>query len=154
MRRPMQTTTAPFTAAAHRGPWTVLYRLASLLMAFAFAAVGLLFLLVPDGVIAFFDALSAAAGLPSAGPAAGFYLILAVAYMVVVTVVAGWMFFRPENDTLPMVLITAKAASSILSFGFFAAREPALIYLVNGAVDGLIALAVLLLYLGARRNKG
>jgi hypothetical protein len=149
----MQTTTNAFTAAAHRDPWTKVYRLASLLMAVGFAAVGLLLLFVPDGVIAFFDALSTAVSLPPAGPAAGFYLILAVAYMVVVTVLAGWMFLRPSNDTLPVLLIVAKAASSILSFGFFAAREPALIYLVNGAVDGLIALAVLVLHLGARRNK-
>jgi hypothetical protein len=143
----MQATTAPLTATANRKTWTQIYRLASLVMAISFAVVGLLFLLVPDEVVAFFDALTPNVGMPPAGPAAGFYLVLAVAYMVVVTVIAGWMFVRPENDTLPVLLITAKAASSILSFGVFAIRQPALIYLVNGVVDGLIALGVLVLYL-------
>jgi hypothetical protein len=92
-------------------------------------------------------------GLPPAGPSAGFYLVLAVAYMYLVTLPAGWMFLRPENDTLPVLLINTKAASSLLSFGLFAAREPALIYLVNGAVDGLLALGVLILHLGARRSR-
>ena len=132
---------------ARRSPWVRLYRLASLLMAVAFAVVGLLFLFAPESVIAFFNTLSPRFDLPPAEPSAGFYLVLAVAYMVVVTVIAGWMFARPANDTLPVLLVVAKTASSILSFGFFTARQPALIYLVNGAVDGLLALGVLLLYL-------
>jgi hypothetical protein len=149
----MQTTTAPLAATANRKTWTPIYRLASLVMAICFAIVGLLFLFVPGEVIAFFNAVSAGAGMSPAGEAAGFYLVLAVAYMIVVTVIAGWMFVRPENDTLPVLLIIAKAASSALSFAFFAAREPALIYLVNGIVDGLIALGVLVLYLGAKHEK-
>ena len=61
--------------------------------------------------------------------------------------------YYPENRTLHMVPITAKAASSILSFGAFAVRQPTLIYLVNGAVDGLIALAVFVLYWGVGRKE-
>jgi hypothetical protein len=137
---------------AHRSVWVRLYRPAALLMAVSFAAVGLLFLFVPEGVIAFFNTLSVRFGLPPAESTAGFYLVLAVAYMVVVTVLAGWMFARPGNDTLPVLLIVAKAASAILSFGFFATRAPSLIYLVNGVVDGLLALGVLALYVGARRD--
>jgi hypothetical protein len=142
----MQATTTPLAAAGSPNPWARLYRIASLLMAVAFGAVGLIFLFAPDGVLAFFNALSVRVGWPPVGPAAGFYLVLAVAYMYVVTLLAGWMVLRPANDTLPVLLINAKAASAILSFGFFAFRQPALIYLANGVVDGLIAAGVLLLY--------
>jgi hypothetical protein len=142
----MQATTGPLSATGGGSLWARLYRPASLLMAVAFGAVGLIFLFVPDGVLAFFNALSLRVGLSPAGPAAGFYLVLAVAYMYVVTLLAGWMFLRPQNDTLPVLLINAKAASAILSFGFFAFRQPALIYLANGVLDGLIAAGVLLLY--------
>jgi len=143
----MQATTNPLAAAGSRNPWARLYRAASLVMAISFAVVGLIFLFTPDGVVSLFNALSIRMGVPPAGPAAGFYLVLAVAYMYLVTLLAGWMFLRPENDTLPVLLINAKAASSLLSFGLFALREPALIYLANGVVDGLIALGVLVLVL-------
>jgi hypothetical protein len=64
-------------------------------MAVAFAVVGLAFLLAPSGVVAAFDSLSLRAGLAPAGPAAGFYLVLAVAYMYLVTLLA--MMPPPEN---------------------------------------------------------
>jgi hypothetical protein len=143
----MQATTVSLPAASSRSVWARLYRPASLAMAIGFGAVGLIFLLLPSGVLGFFDALSPQIGLKPAGPAAGFYLALAVAYMYVVTLLAGWMYARPENATLPVLLINAKAASALLSFGLFAFRQPALIYLANGVVDGLIAAGVLLLYL-------
>ena len=143
----MQDTTTPPVSAGGRNPWARLYRIASLLMAISFAVVGLIFLFTPDGVVSFFNALSLRGGLPPAAPAAGFYLVLAVAYMYVVTLLAGWMYLRPKNDTLPVLLINAKAASALMSFGLFATREPAMIYLANGIVDGLIALGVLVLYL-------
>jgi hypothetical protein len=111
-------------------------------MAVAFAVVGLAFLVAPNGVTAAFDSLSLRAGLAPAGTAAGFYLVLAVAYMYLVTLLAGWMYLRPENPVLPVLLINAKAASSLLSFGLFAFGEPALIYLANGAWMGLIATGV------------
>jgi hypothetical protein len=138
--------TATLPASSSRSIWVRLYRPASLLMAVTFGAVGLIFLFLPAGVLSFFDALSAQVGLRPAGPAAGFYLVLAVAYMYVVTLLAGWMFARPENATLPVLLLNAKAASALLSFGLFAFRQPALIYLANGVVDGLIAVGVLMLY--------
>jgi hypothetical protein len=143
----MSATDSTSTLPARRGLLARLYRPAALLMAVVFAAVGLLFLFFPEEVIAFFNSVSVPLGIPPAAPSAGFYLVLAVAYMVVVTVLAGWMFARPNNDTLPVLLIIAKAASSILSFGFFATREPALIYLANGVVDGLLALGVFALFL-------
>ena len=144
----MHTTASPPAAATGRDARTRLYRAASLGMAVAFAVVGLAFLLAPSGVVAAFDSLSLRAGLAPAGTAAGFYLVLAVAYMYLVTLLAGWMALRPENPVLPVLLINAKAASSLLSFGLFAFGEPALIYLATGAVDGLIAVGVWLLYRG------
>jgi hypothetical protein len=122
-------------------------------MAVAFAAVGLAFLLAPSGVVAAFDALSLQIGLAPAGPAGGFYLVLAVAYMYLVTLLAGWMYVRPENPVLPALLVNAKAASSLLSFGLFAFGEPALIFLANGLVDGLIAAGVWLLYRGMQGKQ-
>jgi hypothetical protein len=148
----MQATAASLPSAGSRNLWSRLYRPASLLMAVVFGAVGLWFLLLPDGVVAFFDTLSPLVGFQPAGQAAGFYLVLAVAYMYLVTLLAGWMYVRPENDTLPLLLINAKAASAILSFGLFAVRQAALIYLANGVVDGLIAVGVLAMWWGARRR--
>jgi hypothetical protein len=143
----MQATTVSLPAATSRSIWSRLYRPASLLMAITFGVVGVIFLFLPAGVLGFFDAFSTQVGLQPSGQAAGFYLVLAVAYMYVVTLLAGWMYLRPENDTLPVLLINAKAASALLSFGFFALRQPALIFLANGVVDGLIAVGVLVLYL-------
>jgi hypothetical protein len=148
----MQATTYPLTASPRGNLWARLYRIASLVMAVSFAVVGLIFLFAPAGVLAFFDALSLRLGLPPSASSAGFYLVLAVGYMYLVTLLAGWMFVRPENNTLPVLLINAKAASSLLSFAFFAAREPALIYLANGIVDGLIAVGVVVMYVKRRRE--
>jgi hypothetical protein len=121
-------------------------------MAIAFGAVGLIFLFMPADLLGFFDELSPQVGLQPAGQAAGLYLALAVAYMYLVTLLAGWMFASPQNPTLPVLLINAKAASALLSLGLFAFRQPALIYLANGVVDGSIALGVVLMYLGAKRE--
>jgi hypothetical protein len=146
--------TVPSPEVAHgRGALTRVYRLASLGMAVAFAFVGLAFLAAPGAVTGAFDALSVRVGMAPSGEAVGFYLILAVAYMYLVTLLAGWMYLRPENPVLPVLLVNAKAASALLSFCFFALREPALIYLVNGVVDGLIALGVWLLYRGMQPSQ-
>jgi hypothetical protein len=143
----MQATTVSLPAAKSRSIWVRLYRPASLVMAIVFGAVGLIFLFMPAGVLGIFDGLSPQLGLQPAGQAVGFYLVLAVAYMYLVTLLAGWMFVRPQNSSVPVLLINAKAASALLSFGLFAFRQPTLIYLANGVVDGLIAAGVLLLYL-------
>ena len=149
----MQITALPSTTPARRDARTRLYRVASLSMAVTFAVVGLIFLVAPGSVTAAFDALSLRAGLATVGATAGFYLILAVAYMYLVTVLAGWMYLRPANPTLPVLLINAKAASSLLSFGVFAFGAPALIYLANGIIDGLIAVGVWLLYREMQREQ-
>lgn len=130
-----------------------LHRIAGLLMAAAFAAVGLTFLLFPGGVLAFFNRLSPYAGLPPAPvQGAGFYLILASGYMYLVTLLAWSMFRCPENGLFPWLLAQAKLASSALSFGFFAVHRPYLIYLTNGMIDGLLGVVALCFHLRLRRS--
>ena len=132
-----------------------LYRLSAALLAVSFAAVGLLFLLLPGGVLAFFNTLSTPLGFREA-PAAGFpfYLVLASGYMYVVTLLAGLMFRRPENEAYSRLLVHAKLATALLSLGFFVFHQPYLIYLVNFLVDGLIGLGVLALLRRQRKLVG
>lgn len=128
------------------------YKTTSLVMAVLFAAVGIIFLVLPAGVIGFFNRLSGPLGMKPA-PLTGhqFFLILAVAYMYVVTGLAWSMFRHPGEKIYPLLLVQAKAASSLLSFLFFILHRPFLIYLVNGIVDGAIAVLVLVLFSRVRR---
>jgi hypothetical protein len=133
--------------------WTGIYRWTGLCLAVIFAIVGLLFLLLPGGVIVFFNDVSRSFGLlPLSVEGAGFYLVLAVGYMYVVTLLAWFMYRAPANHLAPVLLVNAKLASSFLSFIFFFAVQGALIFLVNGIVDGLIGAGVLTLYLKQRRG--
>ena len=133
--------------------WTVAYRMAGLYLAIAFAVVGMLFLLVPGEVIVFFNGISLPVGFePLSAEGAEFYRVLAVGYMYVVTLLAWFMYRTPANRLAPVLLVNAKLASSLLSFLFFFAVHGALIFLVNGIVDGLIGGGVLTLYLKQRRG--
>lgn len=125
------------------------YRLVSAGLGVAFAVVGAVFLLAPDAVLALFDGWSRALGLATfGGPADPFFVALAVAYMYLVTVLA-WSMFRHPRDRAPAgLLIQAKLASAIVSFGLCLLRQPHLLLLANGVVDGAIAGAVLLLVHG------
>ena len=129
-----------------------MYRLISLGLAAVFAVVGVLFLVLPVTVLRFFNDLSLSFGLQSS-PVEGInlYLILAVGYMYLVTLLAWFMYHRPENLFAPLLLVNAKFASSALSFIFFFGISHALIYLVNGVVDGLIGAGVFLMYRKLRR---
>jgi hypothetical protein len=105
------------------------------------------FLFAPQKVLAFFNWLSRRFEMREAPEAGhGFYLILAVAYMYVVTSLAVGMARHPENRVFPLLLFQAKAASSFLSLALFIFHRPYLIYIVNAAVDGLIGLFVLWIY--------
>jgi hypothetical protein len=128
-------------------------KMMSLFLAVIFAAVGLLFLLIPGGVLRFFNSISRPMGMARA-PEVGyqFYLILAVAYMYAVTLLAWLMFRQPQNKAYPLLLSQAKLASSLLSFCLFFLHQPYLIYLANGIIDGAIGLAVLFVYLKMRQN--
>jgi len=73
--------------------------------------------------------------------------VLAVAYMYLVTLLAFGMARYPQNKLYPLLLANAKLASSIVSFGLYAASQRYLIYMANGIVDGVIAVIVLVMYL-------
>ena len=128
-------------------------KIISLSLAMVFGLVGLLFLFIPAQVMLFFNALSGAVHLPPA-PAVGahFYLILAVAYMYLVTLLAFMMFRHPVDRRFPSLLVHAKFASAVLSLALFILHQPYLIYLANGIVDGLIGMLVLLVFLRVKTS--
>lgn len=121
------------------------YKTMSFVLAVVFAVVGALFLIIPGETLAFFNALSRRLGLAEGPAGRSFFVVLAGAYMYVVTVLAWQMFRRPEDKAYPLLLGQAKLASAVLSFLMFAVQAPWLIYLVNGAVDGALGLLVLAL---------
>ncbi len=122
-----------------------LYRRLSGALCAAFALVGALFLLLPNTIIQLFDRWSGALGLATFASDAGFFVALAVAYMYLVTLLA-WAMARDPADPAPArLLVHAKLASSLISFALFLGARPHLLFLVNGVVDGAIALGVVLL---------
>lgn len=123
-----------------------IYKASSALLAIVFAAVGLLFLAIPDRVLEFFNTLSSAFGMAAAPMVEwNFYVILAAGYMYLVTLLAFLMFKNPGDFRYPQLLVHAKWASAILSLAFFLIHAHYLIYLVNFVVDGLIGLVVIFL---------
>jgi hypothetical protein len=131
-----------------------LIRTTGAVLAAVFAAVGLVFLLIPSGVVSFFNRISAPWGFPPA-PAGepGLFVLLAVAYMTVVTALAWGMARRPGEAVRPRLLALAKIASAVLSLGFFVLRSGALIFLLNAVVDGSIGGFVLWLTRPARTAR-
>ncbi len=122
-----------------------LYRAISASLCAAFAVVGTLFLLLPNTLVGLFDRWSADVGLASFPGDAGFFVVLAVAYMYLVTLLA-WRMVRDPGDPAPArLLVHAKLASSLVSFALFLLDRPHLLLLVNGIVDGAIAVGVVLL---------
>ena len=116
-------------------------------LAAVFAVVGLLFVVVPASVLRFFDVLSRHAGFaPFPGPLERFWLVLAAAYMYVVTVLAWFMFRRPEDPAYPRLLAHAKLASAALSLAAFVLLAPHLILLANAVADGAIGLVAVWLW--------
>ncbi len=129
------------------------YRPLSLFLAAVFAIVGIVFLVIPDGVLQFFNSISPAFALPQAPTAGhGFYLVLAAAYMYVVSVIAFMMYRSPRNRAFPLLLVHAKLASSVLSISFFFFQSRYLICLTNFLVDGTIGSVVLGIYLTIERR--
>ena len=112
-----------------------------------FAVVGLIFLLMPDDVIVLFNGISRICGMEES-PVQGytFYLILAVGYMYLVSLLAFMMYLHPEDKRFVWLLINAKAASSIVSMIMFVVQRQYLIYAANAIVDGLIAVLLTVLY--------
>ncbi|MHB8572493.1 MAG: hypothetical protein ACYDAY_05990 [Candidatus Dormibacteria bacterium] len=85
------------------------------------------------------------------GPAYPFWIVLAVAYMVLVTAFSyeGQRGTRVSGMAVRF-LMTGKATSSLMSLVFFLAAAHAYAYLVNFVVDGVIVLVTWALYRGAR----
>jgi hypothetical protein len=124
-----------------------LYPVFSLTLALIFALVGLIFLLMPGGVLIFFNSIARQLGMvPAPADGFNFYTILAVAYMYLVTLLAYRMYRHPEKKEYPVLLIHAKAASSILSLSLFIFHQPYLIFITNAVVDGTLAAVVWLFY--------
>jgi len=113
-------------------------------LAVAFGTTGLLFLLFPDGTIRVLNAAGRPLGFPPAPPSdLRFWLSLAVAYMVLVTLLAAAIARDPRGRAhLMPVLAAGKATSSLTCLGYFLGSTPAAIYLVNALVDGSLALLV------------
>lgn len=124
----------------------------ALALAAVFAAVGAIFLFLPGRTLAFFNAFSARWDLAQ-GPAEGsFFVVLAAAYMTVVTILAWRLFRSPGDRASARLLVQAKLASSVLSLAVFALSARWSILLVNGLVDGGLGLAVWAAYL--RKKAG
>jgi hypothetical protein len=81
----------------------------------------------------------------------GFYHILAVGYMYLVTLLAFFMYRHPEDMRFPLLLTHAKLASSILSLALFLFHERYLIYITNFIVDGFIVILVFFFFLKIKR---
>ncbi len=128
------------------------YRPFSLLLAIIFAIVGLIFLFFANGVLHFFNSLSSYTGmLQSPEQGFNFYLILAVGYMYLVTIIAFFIYRFPDNSFFPLLLAHGKLASALLSLGFFLVHQRYLIYITNCIVDGGIGILALIFYFKLKR---
>jgi hypothetical protein len=124
------------------------------LLAISFAAVGILFIAVPSGVLNVISDVGEWFGFDDRAPHTQEYLWLALsfAYMVVITGIclvaqADVVRYRP----LMLVLAAGKTASSLGSLAFFVIQEQVFIYLLNFLVDGFLALLALWLWVLAGR---
>ena len=124
------------------------------LLAGTFAVVGLLFLLVPSGVLDTISDVGEWFGNDTRAPHTQVYLWLALAfaYMVVITGIC----LLAQTDVvryraLLLVLAAGKTASSLGSLAFFLIQDQVFIYLLNFLVDGFLALFALWLWAIAGR---
>src|SRR5262245_1198041 len=111
----------------------------------AFAGTGFLFFCFPDGTIRTLNAVGGLVGFPPApGSELRFWLSLAIAYMVLVTLLAAAIARDPRGRAhLMPILAAGKATSSLTCLGYFVASQPAFVYLLNALVDGSLALMTL-----------
>src|SRR5438067_1515552 len=111
-------------------------------LAAVFAATGLLFLCFPDATIRTLNAAGRPFGFPPAPASAlRFWLSLALAYMVLVTLLAAAIARDPRGRAhLMPILAAGKATSSLTCLGYFVGSSPAFVYLLNALVDGSLAL--------------
>ena len=119
------------------------------LLAVSFAAVGVLFIAAPNGVLNVISDLGDEIGNFARAPETveRFWLALAFAYMVVIAgicavVQADVVRYRP----LLLVLALGKTASSLAALGFYIFSDNVFIYLLNFIVDGLLVGVSLMLW--------
>jgi hypothetical protein len=132
----------------------VSYKAFSLGLAMIFAIVGGIFLLLPRETLEFFNALSRSLGMVEGPAEPTFFVVLAAAYMAVVTVLAWRMFKSPREKIYALLLAQAKLASSALSFLMFTVHARWLIYLANGIIDAALGLIVLTMYFRSKSWGG
>ena len=131
-----------------------LYKVFSFTVAAIFAVVGLIFLFFPDWALIFFNSISGYLRLPQAPlQGTGFYLILASAYMYLVTLLAYLMYRHPEQKIYPFLLVQGKLASSVISIYLFFMHQHYLIYLANFIIDGFIGIVALYFFLKMKKAK-
>jgi hypothetical protein len=128
----------------------MLYRAASLGLALAFGAAGVIVVLAPEATIAFFNTLGRSMGLAEAPISSGVWVALAGAYLYIVTALAVAMGRFPEQPIYPLLLCQAKGASGALLLGWFALRAPAPAALIKGTIDALLCAFLLGMYLVSR----
>jgi hypothetical protein len=129
-----------------------LVRVTGLGLAATFAVVGVIFVVLPEDVLAAFNSVGGQLGLPPSTTAAQtLYLALAIAYMYRVTALAVMMARHPDDRAYPSILAQAKAASALVCLVLFVVQEQYAIYLANFVVDGAIAAFVFLLALRSDR---
>jgi hypothetical protein len=130
-----------------------LYRPVSLILGLIFALVGLLFLIIPDEVMEFFNSLSSSWGMAQIPVQNfGFYPLLAVGYMYLVTLLAFLMYRNPGDSRYPMLLLNGKLATAALSLALFFFHGNYLIYLTNFIIDGFIGITILLFYFRMKKQ--
>lgn len=130
------------------------YKAFSLGLAVIFALVGGIFLLLPREALELFNALSRRLGMVEGPTEPTFFVVLAAAYMTVVTILAWRMSASPREKIYPLLLAQAKLASSVLSFLLFAAQARWLIYLANGIIDAALGLIALTMYFRSKSWGG
>jgi hypothetical protein len=124
-------------------------------LAAVFAAVGGLFLILPRGIVAFFNSLSALLGMaPAPESGVSFFSALAAAYMVMITILAWNLGRRPWDVFSSRLLVQAKLASSLVSLILFLLAAPFLILLANGIVDAFLAALVFFAFRNVPTNEG
>src|SRR5690606_37418769 len=146
--------TAPAAIRSNSAMSTRLALLTLRILMLSFAGVGALFALAPDATIRGLDAAGAWFGDFAPTPATGarLWLALAVAYMLLVTLLA-WLAQRDLRAARPYLalLFAGKASSSLGALAAYGSVAPTFPYLANFLVDGAIAIGVAALWLAAPR---
>ena len=134
---------------------TATVRAIGLIFSVVFASAGLFFLLAPESVLTGLNSLGRSLGMgESPVHGQGFFSAMTSAYMAVVTILSWRMFRFPTLAVHPLLLAQAKAASSLFSLGIFMLHSPYFILLVNGVLDGGLAIAAFAIFRSIRHQDG